>query len=165
MKTLKLILLLTGLALYGQAFSFSLFNLPVDQVISNPVDNLLTVMADPILIKPVADNTNTQRENFIDTIVIDLAEVVVEWGFPGSARECISEQVPYPDFAQKLGIEGAVAIKFSFDDYGNVHVDEAMSNDPRLENYVKTQVENLHLRDCVVDVHKAYYMRFLFKLY
>jgi hypothetical protein len=166
MKTLRLVLLVVGLLACNFAFSFSIFNLPEEPVYVNPVDNL-NVHSD--LINPntdiAGDKTKIQQNDDGDTIIINLAEVIVESRFPSSARECISAQVPYPDFAQEQLIEGAVAVSFMFDEYGNVTILQAMSNDPRLENYVKEKVRTMHLKNCVVDVGKAYYMRFLFRLY
>ncbi len=165
MKTLKLLLLIIGMAVLSQAYSFSLFNIPDETVNISPVDHLTILMDDPLVVKPAADNTNVRKENFEDTIVIELDEVIVESRFPASAHECIMEQVPYPVFAQQQGIEGAVVVQFTFDDYGNVRVEESMSNDPRLSGYVTQQLESLKLKNCVVDVNRPYYMRFLFKLY
>lgn len=165
MKTLKLILLFAAITLGLQSFAFSLFNLPDYNVNSNPVDNLLTVVSKPLMIAPEANNNSVAKDNFTDTIIIDLDEIVVESNFPNSAHACISEQVPYPIFAQEQGIEGAVVVKFTFDAFGRARVEEAMSNDPRLSAYVKDKIENLQLRNCRVDMYKPYYMRFLFKLY
>ena len=165
MKTLTLILLFVGTTLGVQSYAFSLFNLPENTINVNPVDNLSTVVATPIVSSPVADNTRVHHDNFTDTIIIDLDEVVVESSFPNAAHKCIIEQVPYPSFAQEKGIEGAVVVKFSFDESGRARVEDAMSNDPRLAGYVQQKIENLQLRNCIVQMHKPYYMRFLFKLY
>ena len=165
MKTLKLLMLAVALTLVVQGYSFSLFNLPEYNLFPNPVDNLNVVAEMPLVIVPKADHTIVHNDNFSDTIIIDLDEIVVESSFPNSAHKCITEQVPYPAFAQEQGLEGAVVVKFSFDEFGHARVDQSMSNDPRLEDYVKQKIESLELRNCIVEMHKPYYMRFLFKLY
>lgn len=166
MKTLKLLIVLLGLVICAPAFSFSLFDLPNDMIYNNPVDNLNVNHKSPLPLKNAsAKDTKLQKQNFKDTIVINLAEIVVESSFPNSARECITQQVPYPAFAQKEALEGAVAVEFSFDEYGRTQITNSMSNDLRLERYVIKRIENIKLKNCIVDINKPYFMRFLFKLY
>lgn len=164
MKTLKLILLFAAVTLVSQSFAYSIFNLPAFKSNVNPIDNLFTVI-ETHATTAKADKTRVDVDNFTDTIVIDLDEVVVESSFPNSAHTCFAEQVPYPAFAQEQGIEGAVVVKFAFDENGHARILEAMSNDARLTEYVKRKIENIQLKNCVVEMDKPYFMRFLFKLY
>ncbi len=166
MKTIKLIALLGGIFCFNIVSAFTFFNMPEDEIFKVPVDNTFIAMNDipeiEISNEEVAVSSTLTTE---DTIVIDLAEFVVREPFPGSARECISGQIPYPEFAAKQKLEGGVAVKFAFDSDGNITVKEAMSNNAELEKYVCSRVSQLHLTDCVVDVDKDYYLRFMFRVY
>ena len=166
MKTIKLVALLGGILCFNIASAFTFFNMPEDEIYKVPVDNTFIAMNDipeiEISNKEVAISSTSTSE---DTIVIYLAEFVVREPFPGSARECISGQVPYPEFASKQKLEGGVAVKFAFDSDGKITVKESCSNNSELEKYVCSRVSQLHLTDCVVDVEKDYYLRFMFRVY
>lgn len=166
MKTLRIILLISGIIGFQSAFSFSLLNLPGEPVYVNPVDNLAVITSvRPEVLNKAKNIMPDKTTGFDDTIVIDLAEVVIESAFPASSVSCISQQVPYPKFAVKHQLEGIVATRFVFDGYGRVHVRETSSNSPLLESYVVHRLKNLRLKNCVVDVDRDYYLRFVFKLY
>lgn len=166
MKTIKLVTLIGGILCFNIASAFTFFNMPEDEIYKVPADNTFISMENipeiEISNKEVAITTTSTSE---DTIVIDLAEFVVRQPFPASARECISGQVPYPEFAAKQKLEGGVAVKFAFDKDGNIHVKESMSNNDQLEKYVCSRVTQMHLKNCVVDVEKDYYLRFMFRVY
>ncbi|MCD4698293.1 MAG: hypothetical protein K8S16_18865 [Bacteroidales bacterium] len=166
MKTFKLALLVSGLLLVSSGYAYTIFNLP-GEIIINPIDKL-KISDEAIL---TLDITNSGAKNSVeevgssdDTIIINLAEVVITSEFPASARECISRQVPYPNFAQRQKLEGGVALSFSFDRSGIITINEVYSSNPQLENYVKDCIQNLQLDYCRVDIGKEYYLRFLFKL-
>ncbi len=166
MKTIKLVTLLLGIICFNIASAFTFFNMPEDELYKVPVDNAFIAMNNipeiEISNKEVAISSTSTSE---DTIVIDLAEFVVREPFPGSARESISDQIPYPEFAAKQKLEGGVAVKFAFDSDGNISVKDACSNNVELEKYVCSRVTQLHFSDCVVDVDKDYYLRFMFRVY
>ena len=166
MKTFKFVLLVTGFLLASSGYAYTIFNLP-DNTITNPVDNL-KVLEEAILTLDITSSgtkkSSKQAESNEDTIIVNLAEVVITSEFPNSARECIARQVPYPPFAQKQKLEGGVALSFSFDRNGNISIHEVYSSDPQLENYVKSCIHKLHFDYCRVDIGKEYYLRFLFKL-
>lgn len=166
MKTIKLVALLGGILCFNIASAFTTFNMPEDEIYKVPADNTFIAMNDipeiEISNKEVAISSTSTSE---DTIVIDLAEFVVREPFPGSARECISTQIPYPEFASDKKLEGGVAVCFAFDHDGNITVRDACSSNKELEKYVCSKITNLQLNDCVVDVNKDYYLRFMFRVY
>jgi len=165
MKTLKLIATVLGVICLNSAFSFSTFNLPLDEITSNTTEKLIvfdnyTDIADVV----VPDKTNVQKKFVEDTILIDLTHEKIVSPFPNASRNCILQQIPYPEFARKKKLEGGVVVQFKFDENGVVHVLDACSNSPELENYVLNKLSNLQLKNCVVDINKDYYMRFMFRL-
>jgi hypothetical protein len=166
MKTIKLVILLGGIICFNIASAFTFFNMPEEDVYKMSIDNTFIALDDipeiEISNKEVAVPITSTSD---DTIVIDLAEFVVREPFPASARDCISEQIPYPEFAAKQKLEGGVAVRFAFDADGNILVRDACSNNTELEKYVCSRVKNLHLNNCVVDVDKDYYLRFMFRVY
>jgi len=166
MKTIRLVILLGGIICFNIAGAFTFFNMPEDEIYKVPADNTLIAMDEipeiEISNKEAVFSTTSTSD---DTIVIDLAEFIVREPFPASARECISEQVPYPEFAAKQMLEGGVAVRFAFDSDGNISIRESCSSNTELEKYVCSQVTNMHLKNCVVDVDKDYYLRFMFRVY
>jgi hypothetical protein len=166
MKTIKLVALIGGILFYNIASAFTLFNMPEDEIYKVPADNTFVALENipeiEISNKEVVNKSASTSE---DTIVIDLAEFIVREPFPGSARECIAGQIPYPEFASGKKLEGGVAVQFAFDKDGNIEVRDACSSNKELEKYVCSKITDLHLENCVVDVDKDYYLRFMFKVY
>ena len=148
MKTPFFLILLAGFTCFQAGFALTTLNLPVNNdVYVNPVDNLSTltkiIYPPGLLLKEIPAKSGS--DNTGDTIVIDLAEVVITSPFPANSRKCILEQVPYPFFAQKELLEGGVAARFVFDEQGVIQVLETNSTDPRLERYVVEKLEGLSL--------------------
>ena len=166
MKTLRIMLLAVAFLCINAAFSFTVLNIPVDDLRSdrgeNPISFMETKKAMEVI---VSDNTNLKPELLRDTILIDAASINSTGPFPSASRECILSQVPYPEFARQRQLEGGVAVRFMFDDFGNVDILETCSNSPELERYVVEQMSHLELKNCVVEVNKDYYMRFMFRLF
>lgn len=166
MKTLKIFLLALGFLFINTAFSYTALNLPLDKMNYVKVENssLFDNINQPIEII-VSDNTNIQNKLFEDTILIDLSKESDSGPFPSASKNCIIKQVPYPEFARARGIEGGVAVRFAFDDSGNIHVLESSSNSPELEQYVRNKLASLQLKNCVADLNRDYYLRFMFRLF
>lgn len=166
MKTLKTLTLMAGIFCYTFASAFTIINLPVDEIYQIHADNTLLVSGVPIeIIQSENDASNDIISKNDDTIRIDLAEYIVREPFPGSARECISKQITYPEFARDRKLEGGVGVCFTFDDDGNIVISDVCSSNQELEKYVCSKIKNLKLNNCVVDVSKDYYLRFLFKVF
>jgi len=166
MKTKKLLMLITGFFLISSVFSFTVVNLPIDEL-SDPLPNNELSFDNPDLVSEVIkpDNTQVKSKYLKDTILIDLAKEAATDPFPSASKNCILQQVPYPEFARAKQIEGGVAVRFAFDANGDVHVKEAFSNSSELEDYVINKLSNLQLKNCVVDVNKDYYLRFMFRMF
>ena len=166
MKTLKIILLAVGILSLNSAFSYTALNLPNDHLTSLKAKNFVSFdyTAETIDIV-VPDNTNIASALYKDTILIDLANSSTVGPFPSASKDCIMSQIPYPDFAREDEIEGGVTVRFMFDDSGAVRVLESCSNSPELEAYVCSKMSGLQLKNCVVDVNKDYYLRFMFRLF
>lgn len=165
MNSTKFYLLILGILCTFSVYSFTVVNLPNDnQPIPETEDvNLSEVNSDEEVVI-VSDNTNVAKNLLVDTILIDLSEEKMENPFPNASRNCIIKQVPYPDFAREKKLEGGVAVRFQFDGNGSVTVLEANSSSPELEQYVRYKLANLQLKNCVVEVNKDYYLRFMFRL-
>jgi hypothetical protein len=112
----------------------------------------------------VADNTKNSVPVPEDTILVNLGQDRIVEAFPTTSRDCILNQVPYPEFARKKQLEGGVTVRFQFDEYGTVTVLESCSNSPELEQYVRDKMNYLQLKNCVVDVNRDYYMRMMVRL-
>ena len=165
MKTLKLTLILAGLFSMNAVFSFSALNLPLDKLTSNPSEELIDFdKSDEVLDVVVSDKTNVKKQLLKDTILIDLSDEKIVHPFPSASKDCIMKQVPYPEFAREKQIEGGVAVQFRFDENGVVHIIDACSNSLELEQYVRTKLSSLQLKNCVVDINKDYYLRFMFRI-
>ena len=165
MKTLRLTLLLCGIALGNLAFSFSSANLPAEGNYANLNDELQVMT--PIRLTPdifKKASTNALIPLKTDTIIIDLQEVVITQGFPESSHDCLQRLIGYPEFAKKIQLQGVVALTMRFNSYGNVEILESFGSDPRLENYVTGKVMGLQLKDCSVQMNKPYNLRFTFRL-
>jgi hypothetical protein len=166
MKTLKITLLAIGFLYLNTAFSFTALNLPLNELSELKAKTFISFDVHPgVLDVVVTDNTNLNPKSLRDTILIDLSEDDVTGAFPSASEECIMKQVPYPEFARERGLEGGVAVQFKFDDSGNIHVLESCSNSPELEQYVRTRLSSLQLKNCVADIDKDYYLRFMFRLF
>lgn len=166
MKTLKIGLLALGFFCINAAFSYTAINLPLNKMKTIKAGNVLindqSVKSVDIA---VSDNTNLVKNLLVDTILIDLSQDKMSGPFPSASKDCILKQVPYPEFAREKGIEGGVAVRFMFDDSGAIHVLEACSNAPELEQYVKNKLSSLQLKNCVADLNRDYYLRFMFRLF
>ncbi|MCF8406046.1 MAG: hypothetical protein K9H58_19035 [Bacteroidales bacterium] len=166
MKTFKLILLAAGFLVLSSGYGYTIFNIPKDMG-TNALDNL-KVSTTQFLELNIINSQNKGKSNLSDsnddTLVINLAEVVITSEFPASAKECIMRQVPYPEFARKQKLEGGVALSFWFDRNGAVIIHDVYSSDPELASYVSDCVKNMQLDYCWVDIEREYYLRFLFKL-
>lgn len=164
MKTLKLLTLVTGIALTHLAFGFTAVNLPLEETYINQADKLRIMT--PIKLSPDVFNTNTRT--FIsykeDTIVINLKEVVITQGFKEASHDCLQKQVPYPEFARQQRLEGVVSLTMRFNDRGNVEILDSFGSDSRLESYVHGKLLALHLKDCSVQINKPYNLRFTFRI-
>jgi outer membrane biosynthesis protein TonB len=159
-------LIAIGVVCLNSAFSFTALNLPVDESTIDRNEAALSVMhAKQATEVIVSDNTSLKPELIRDTILMDAADINRCGPFPSTSRDCILSQVPYPDFARKQQLEGGVTVRFLFDEYGHVQVLESCSNSPELEQYVVQRMAQLELKNCVVDVNKDYYMRFMFRLF
>lgn len=166
MNATKFTLLILGIFCLGTAYSFTALNLPVDNLpIPDSDEIVLAETKSTVMDVVVSDNTNVNVKNLEDTILIDLSNENYAAPFPNASRECILKQIPYPEFARKKQLEGGVAVRFQFDNNGNVHVLEANSNSSELEYYVRNKLASLQLKNCVVDVNKDYYLRFMFRLF
>ena len=166
MNATKFTLLILGIFCLGSAYSFTALNLPIDNLPLPDSDEIsLIETKSTVMDVVVSDNTNVNRALLEDTILIDFADEYYSEPFPNASRDCILKQVPYPEFARKKQLEGGVAVRFQFDDNGAIHVLEACSNSAELESYVKNKLASLQLKNCVVDVNKDYYLRFMFRLY
>lgn len=166
MKTLKLVALVLGLLYFSPGYAFTLFNLPGDPV-KNPIDNLNVSDNDALTIditKSENLKSKAMENRNKDTVVINLAELVITSSFPASARECIMQQVPYPAFAEESQLEGGVALSFEFDSDANVHINETYASHPQLEAYVVDRVKAMSLHNCRAEIGKEYYLRFMFKM-
>lgn len=166
MKTIKLVTLVLGLLFFSPGYAFTLFNLPGEPV-KNPLDNLnvnennaLTIDINKSENLKSAAMENRNR----DTIVINLAELVITTPFPASAHECISKQVPYPAFAEEQQLEGGVALSFEFDRDAQIHIKETYASDAALEAYVVDRIKAMSLHNCRAEIGKEYYLRFMFKM-
>lgn len=166
MSATKFTLLILGIFCLGSAYSFTALNLPLDNLPIPDSDEIsLVETTHTVMDVVVSDKTNVNLGNLEDTILIDLSNENVAAPFPNASRDCILKQVPYPEFARKKHLEGGVAVRFQFDDNGAIHVLDANSNSPELEYYVRNKLASLQLKNCVVDVNKDYYLRFMFRLY
>lgn len=165
MNATKYTLLILGFLCTSSLFAFTAVNLPNDnQPIPETEEINLTELNSAETVVVVSDNTNIAKNSLIDTILIDLSEEKLNNPFPNASRNCIMKQVPYPDFARDQKLEGGVAVRFQFDGNGSVNVLEANSSSPELEHYVRHKLANLQLKNCVVEVNKDYYLRFMFRL-
>ncbi|MCB0308760.1 MAG: hypothetical protein KDD48_05260 [Bdellovibrionales bacterium] len=166
MKTLTLLLLIPATFWIQQTTASTTLDLPIGNVYENPVAILseLSGTKTPILLGDDNNPGKSDATNDRDTVVIDLAEIVITSPFPSNSADSILEQVPYPVFAQEEGLEGGVILRFSFDPEGKIHVLESNATDYRLENYVIGRVENLQPKRCMVEIGKDYYIKFIFKL-
>jgi len=164
MKTLKLVTLVTGIALTQLALGFTTVNLPLEENYINQADKLQVMT--PIKLSP--DVFNSKSKTFIlykeDTIVIDLQEVVITQGFKEASHDCLQKQVPYPEFAKQQRLEGVVAVTMRFNNEGNVEILDSFGSDSRLESYVHGKLLALHLKDCSVQMNKPYNLRFTFRI-
>jgi hypothetical protein len=164
MKTLSLVTLVFGIAFSNLCFAFTTFNLPDEGNYVNQVDELQVMT--PIM--PSPELFNLTPRVFIpykeDTIVINLKEVVITQGFPERSHDCLQRQVTYPEFARQQKIEGVVAVTMRFNSFGNVEIINSFGSDPQLERYVHEKLNNLHLKDCAVQINKPYNLRFTFRL-
>lgn len=113
---------------------------------------------------PVRSTAANYPSAMVDTIIIDLGEVVITAGFPEKSHDCLHRQVKYPDFAIQQQIEGVVAVTMLFNADGNVVITDSFGSNKDLENYVHEQLHRLHLKDCAVKVNKPYNLRFAFRL-
>lgn len=166
MKTLKIILLSLGFLYLNTAFSFTALNLPFDQLTKmKKVAPLSFDNTKEVINVVVSDNTGMTNKNLKDTILIDLSNDEVVDAFPSASRDCIMKQVPYPAFAYEKQLEGGVTVRFKFNESGNITVLESCSNSPELEQYVVTKMASLQLKNCVADMNKDYYLRFMFRLF
>ena len=166
MKTIKLLILFFGLIAFTSAYSFTALNLPFENIpLTDSEEMIVLENTNSISDVVVSDNTNYSTFNMEDTIQIDLASDGIGNIFPSDTRECIMKQVPYPEFARKKQLEGGVAVRFQFDDNGTLHIKDACSNSAELEQYVLTQLSNLQLKNCRVEMNKDYYLRFMFRLF
>ena len=144
MKTLKIMIVAMGFFWLNSAYSFTVINFPVDEMnVERTEKPLPFVQAKKALDVVVSDNTNVDIKNLRDTIILDASMVSNAGPFPSASRDCIAQQVPYPDFARQNKLEGGVAVRFLFDESGNVKVLEACSNSPELEQYIKKEKLNL----------------------
>ena len=166
MKTLKIILTAVGFLCLNAAFSFTVLNVPIDELAEQKTENTLSFL-EPLNVMEVvvSDNTNVKENLLRDTILIDLSQENMAGPFPSASKECIMKQIPYPEFARERQLEGGVAVRFKFDDSGDVQVLEACSNSPELEQYVRNRLANLELKNCVADMNTDYYLRFMFRLF
>lgn len=166
MKTLTLTTIICGVLWCNFAFSFTTWNLPVEGIFQNPVDNLL-VFDNPNLHLNITDLSpdQTSETNLEDTIVVNLAEVVITDGFPVQAEACLQKRVKYPEFARKHQIEGVVAVSLRFNDAGNVEIMDAFGSNDQLKDYVLSQLMGLHPSNCYVKINKLYSLRFSFRLF
>lgn len=165
MKTLVLVFLFSALMFTQRALPFTTFNLPLDEIFVNPLDELyMNHVPSTQLTLNGTSKDNKLTPNLEDTIIIDLNEVVITAGFPEKSHDCLQKQVKYPEFARKQHIEGLVALTMLFDSNGNVVITDSFGSDPRLENYVHEQLHKLHLKDCAVQINKPYNLRFAFRL-
>lgn len=167
MKTTLLITLGILLICCHAGYSINESTLPENEVSVKPLDKLSIIKPTfPVIPeKIILNESSSEKDKDSDTIIIELSEVVITSPFPANSRKCILEQVPYPAFAQEGKLEGGVIVRFVFDQEGIIHVLEANSTDSRLENYVRNRLSELQLRNCMVEIGKDYYIRFLFKLY
>jgi hypothetical protein len=165
MKTLKLLFLFCVLLFTQSALPFTTFNLPLDMIYVNPLDELYVdnESSTPLTLNEKT-NDNKVTPNLEDTIIINLNEVVISAGFPEKSHDCLQKQVKYPEFARQQQLEGLVTLTMFFDDDGNVVISDSFGSDHRLENYVHEQLYRLHLKDCAVQVNKPYNLRFTFRL-
>jgi hypothetical protein len=152
------------MAFCNLAFSFTTFNLPAAGNFVNLTDELQVMT--PIKLSPDIFNTTpkTIMPSRVDTIVIDLQEVVITQGFPEKSHDCLQREVKYPEFARSQHLEGIVAVTMLFNRNGNVEIINTFGSDPDLEKYVHAQLFNLHLKDCAVEMNKPYNLRFTFRL-
>lgn len=165
MKTIKLLILATGLIFFSSAFSFTALNLPIDNIPLTESEEMIELETTNLVTDVVVpDKTNMVTGNMEDTILIDLALESIGNAFPNGARECIMSQVPYPEFARKKQIEGGVAVRFQFDSNGTLHVLDSSSNSAELQQYVLNKLRNLQLKNCRVEMNQDYYLRFMFRL-
>lgn len=166
MNSTKLTLIALGFLCISSAFSFTALNLPIDNIpIPETEDIELTEVNPSVTDVVVSDNTNLQKDLMEDTILIDLSGENLVSAFPNASKDCILKQVPYPEFAREKQLEGGVATRFQFDEHGNINVLETCSNSAELEQYVRNKLASLQLKNCVVDVNKDYYLRFMFRLF
>lgn len=166
MKTLKIILSAVGLLCLNAAFSFTVLNVPIDELTEQNTEKTLSYL-EPLNVMEVvvSDNTNVKENLLRDTILIDLSQENLAGPFPSASKDCIMNQIPYPEFARARQLEGGVAVRFMFDESGNVQVLEACSNSPELEQYVRAKLAQLQLKNCVADMNTDYYLRFMFRLF
>ncbi len=159
-------LIALGFLCINAAFPFTAINLPVDVLevdeLESPLPFMNAIQAMEVI---VPDNTNLKPDLIRDTVLIDAESINRSGPFPSASKDCILSQVPYPEFAKQRQLEGGVAVRFLFDESGNVEVLESCSNSPELEQYVVQKMSQLQLKNCVVDVNKDYYMRFMFRLF
>lgn len=166
MKTLKITLAACGILIVNLAFSFTIFNLPIEGNYENPRDHVMVFDNSEILKSNVKSiETASVEPNMEDTIVVDLEEVVITDGFSQKSHACLQQRVKYPAFAMEEKIEGVVALTMLFNRDGNVVIVDSFGSDPRLESYVHEQLYGLHVKDCAVAMNKPFNMRFTFRLY
>lgn len=165
MKTIKILILFTGIFCINFAYSFTTETLPESNVKENVVDKLF-VYGESALLSEIENiiQENTTSANLEDTIIVDLNEIVVTEGLNGKSKICIQKQVPYPDFAMEQKLEGVVAVCLVFDHDGNAIIKESFSSNNELENYVIDKLHHLQFSNCVLQIGKEYNLRFTFQL-
>ncbi len=159
-------MLALGVLCINFAFAFTALNLPLDDIETSPVKPL-QMNDNTQLVYEVQMPDNIQLRNMYDenTILIDMSLESKVIPFPHASRDCILDQVPYPDFAKQQQLEGGVTVRFAFDNSGNIQVKDASSTSEEFEEYVTYKLQNLRLKNCVVDSNKDYYLRFMFRLF
>lgn len=166
MKTLLFILILGSSFFSLTAGTFTSIPLPENELNLNPPDKLLVVNSrnyPPSI--PLRTNYRDLINRKVDTTIIQLDEVEIYDGFPTKSHDCLEKQIIYPEFARRQHIEGVVAVTMQFNSDGIIEILDSFGSDPRLENYVLTQLYKLHLRDCTVTMNKPYNLRFTFRLH
>ncbi|MBC7921501.1 MAG: hypothetical protein H7Z75_10500 [Ferruginibacter sp.] len=94
-----------------------------------------------------------------------LAKRVKKRGRPLTVAEQVNRYLSYPVFSSKQNPEGVVRLSYQVDERNRLWVLEIRSSDPRLEEYVLTQLNGKTVADPGNDHARVKYLKLAFKLH
>jgi hypothetical protein len=163
MKTLKILLIVTGIFVISSAYSFTLLNFLVDDKPLNTTENPIVLNQKPFQsINYFPAEINVRDNDGVNGVELD--EIVISAGQLNSSIRCIRMQMNYPQWPINERLEGIVIVSLVFDSDGNVGISAVNSSNNELANYVTKKLAQVHFNNCMVEVGKEYNIKIVFRL-